>query len=270
MKENGQSKAILGAILGGITGLVLISSAVAQDSTTSDVDEFPQRIMGDLGVGVYEAPSEIHGEIRGKRSSTLILPYAYLDYGRLFARVDTFGIKTVKMGYGYLELTGRVSFDGFKTSNSTLRGLTERKNGIPLGIGTFQETPVGAFFLNAFYDVNKSHGTLLEAIYAGEIKAGPVNFYPQIGAEYRNANFVNYYYGITPAESAANKRYAAYQGKGTTNPLVALQVEIPINATWVVNVYGRYKWLGNGITNSPIVDKRTAQSYFVSLAYRFK
>lgn len=270
MNENGQNKAILGAILGGITGLVFVSSAVAQEAKAVDVEEFPQRIVGDLGVGVYESPSEIRDEIRSKRSSTLVLPYAYLDYGRLFARVDTFGIKTVKMGYGYLELAGRVSFDGFKTSNSTLRGLTERKNAIPLGIGTFQETPVGAFFLNAFYDVNKSHGTLLEAIYAGEIKAGPVNFYPQIGAEYRSANFVNYYYGITPAESAANGHYAAYQGKGTTNPLVALQIEIPLNASWVVNLYGRYKWLGNGITNSPIVDKKTAQSYFVSLAYRFK
>ncbi|WP_240162356.1 MipA/OmpV family protein [Glaciimonas sp. PAMC28666] len=270
MKENGQSNAILGAILSGITGMVFVTSALAQETSTADTNELPQRVLGDLGVGVYNAPSEIRDEIRGKRSSTLVLPYAYLDYGRLFARVDTFGVKTFKMGYGYLELAGRVSFDGFKTSNSALRGLTERKRSIPLGIGTYQETPVGAFFLNAFYDSNKSHGTLLEAIYAGEINAGPVNFYPQIGAEYRSANYVNYYYGVTPAESAANGHYNAYQGTGATNPLVALQVEIPLSPFWVVNLYGRYNWLGKGITNSPIVYKKTSQSYFVSLAYRFK
>lgn len=270
MKEDRQSNAILSAILSGVTGLVFVSGALAQETSPSTTEELPLRLVGDLGIGAYNTPSDVHDQIRGKHSTTLVLPYAYIDYGRLFGRIDTFGIKTFKMGYGYLEFAGRVSFEGFKTSNSSLRGLKERKKSLPFGIGTYQETPVGAFFLNAFYDVNKSHGTLLEAIYAGEIQSGSVNFYPQIGAEYRSANYVNYYYGITPSESAANRHYHSYQGKGTTIPLVALQVEIPLSPSWVVNLYGQYKWLGKGITNSPIVDKKTTQSYFISLAYRFK
>jgi outer membrane protein len=179
-------------------------------------------------------------------------------------------MKTFKMGYGYFELAGRVNVDGFTTSNPALRGLNDRKNSIPLGVGTFQETPIGAFAVNAFYDVNKSHGTLLEAIYAGEIKAGSVNFYPQVGAEYRSANYVNYYYGITATESAASGIYKAYQGRAATNPLVALQIEIPLSESWALNLYGRYKWLGGGIKNSPIVDRKAAANYFVALAYRFK
>ena len=253
-------------ILGGLTGLVFVTGALAQQVNTPANEEFQHRIVGDLGGGVYVTPSEI----RGKSTSTLPLPYAYFDYDRFFARIDTLGIKTFKMGYGYFELAGRVGFDGFSTSNSTLRGLNGRKNSIPLGVGTFQETPIGAFSVNAFYDVNKSHGTLLEAIYAGEIKVGSVSFYPQAGAEYRSANYVNYYYGITPAESAASGNFKAYQGKGTTNPLVALQIEIPLSESWAVNLYGRYKWLGDGIKNSPIVERKATQNYFVSLAYRFK
>ncbi|KAF3998327.1 MipA/OmpV family protein [Glaciimonas immobilis] len=275
MKEPCPGKVFLGAILSGLTGMALATGAVTQDAPPQDaslvnIEEFPQHVVGDLGFGAFESPSDTRGEIRSKRSSTRVLPYAYLDYGRFFARVDTFGIKTFKMGYGYFELAGRITFDGFKTSNSALRGLTNRKNDIPLGIGTFQETPIGAFFLNAFYDVNQSHGTMLEGLYTAEVKAGSINFYPQIGAEYRNANFVNYYYGITPAESAANGHYKVYEGKGTINPMVALQVEIPLNKFWVVNLYGRYKWLGDGIKNSPIVVKKTSQNYFVSLAYRFQ
>ena len=253
-------------ILGISAGLFFVTSALAQQANTPTNEEFPDRIVGDLGAGVYVTPSEV----RGVSTSTLPLPYAYVDYGRFFSRIDTLGVKTFKMGYGYFELAGRVNFDGFSTSNATLRGLHDRENSIPLGVGTFQETPIGAFFINAFYDVNKSHGALLETLYAGEIKAGPVTFYPQAGAEYRSANYVNYYYGITPTESAANRIYKPYQGQGTTNPLVALQIEIPLNESWVVNVYGRYTWLGDGIKDSPIVDKKATQNYFVSLAYRFK
>lgn len=267
MKETSPNKAILNAILSGLTSMAIVSTSLAQEVSAPENEELPHRLVGDLGGGAYESPSEI----RGKHSSTFHLPYAYVDYGRFFARLDTFGVKTVKMGYGYLELAGRVNFDGYKTDNTPLlHGLHNRKDAIPLGIGTYQETPVGAFFLNAFYDVNKSHGTLLEAIYAGEIKAGSVSFYPQIGAEYHSANYVNYYYGVTPAESAANGNFKTYQGKGTTNPLVALQVEIPLSSSWIVNLYGRYKWFGDGVKNSPIVDKKATQLYFASLAYRFK
>src|SRR5438105_10632263 len=135
------------AILCGLTSLVFATGALAQEANTPTNEELPNRLVGDLGGGVYVTPSEI----RDKSGSTHVLPYAYIDYGRFFSRIDTLGIKTFKMGYGYFELAGRVNFDGFTTSNSMLRGLNERKNSIPLGVGTFQETPIGAFSVNAFY-----------------------------------------------------------------------------------------------------------------------
>lgn len=104
--------------------------------------DFPDHISGDLGLGVFNTPRNYLGKSR----QTNVLPYAYFDYQRFFARLDTFGVKTFKIGDGYLELAGRVNFDGIDAQN----GINKRSNSVPLGIGTYQETPFGAFFLNAF------------------------------------------------------------------------------------------------------------------------
>ena len=61
---------------------------------------FPDRYVGDLGGAAFLKT----GVVRGQHTSTLALPYVYGDYGRFFGRIDTFGVKTLAMGWGHLEL----------------------------------------------------------------------------------------------------------------------------------------------------------------------
>ena len=246
-------------------GTVLFGIGMAAAQPQTKADEFPPRVDGDIGLGGYYTRSIV----RGKSEPAEILPYAYFDYGRMFARIDTLGIKTVKMGYGYLELVGRVSLDGFKADTSSLQGLNDRKDSIPLGIGTFQETPIGGFFVNAFHDVNKSHGDLFEVIYLAELETPRVTFYPQIGAEYLSSQYVGYYYGVSAQESAASQ-YAAYQPSGAFNPFLALLVDTKITDKYHLNFYLRHKWLANSIQDSPIVGRSSMDTAFISLSYRFK
>ena len=223
------------------------------------------KIDGDVGVGAYYTRSII----RGKTEPAVVLPYGYFDYGRAFARIDTLGVKTVKMGYGYLEFAGRVMLDGFKPDTASLQGLNERKMSVPLGVGTMQETPVGAFFLNAFHDVNKSKGNLFEAMYVGQLETPRVTFYPQLGAEYLSAQYVRYFYGVSAQEAAASA-YSAYSPSGSLNPFVGLLVDTTITGDWHLNFYLRHKWLGSQVRNSPIVERAAADTAFVALSYRFK
>lgn len=245
-------------------GFVVASSLVASLAFAGE-DTLSDRLTGDLGVGLYDTLNIV----RGDEDSLRVLPYAYLDYGRLFARIDTLGIKTVKMGYGYLELLGRVNFDGFDTGVPELQGLDKRSNSIPLGIGTFQKTPVGGFFLNGFHDVNDSGGNLFEAIYATRLTLGPVAFYPQVGIEYRDSRYVQYYYGVSQAEAVASG-YPQYTPGGAFNPLAVLQVEVPVYGNVFLNLYWRHKWLDGSIKGSPLVVKGAADTGFVALSYRFK
>ena len=223
------------------------------------------KLVGDVGGAAYSTQSLI----RGKTTNTSVLPYGYVDYGRFFARVDTLGLKVLPLGNGYLELAGRISQDGWRANTPALAGLTDRKTSVPLGVGSVQKTAYGAFFVNAFVDANQSRGTLLEASYALEFKVGDWSIYPQLGLEYTNAKYNRYFYGVSAAESAASGN-AAYSPGSATTPVVGLAADIPLGDPWVLSMQLRHRWLADGIGQSPLVNKKSQNTGFIAVSYRFK
>ncbi len=207
--------------------------------------------------------------VNGVGDTVSILPYGDFDYGRLFARVDTLGIKTLPLGYGHLELVGRVSQDGFSTDTPALRGLYDRATSLPLGLGTLQVTPLGGILVNVFHDVHQSHGNLLEGIYGGEFAAFGMTFYPMVGVEYQSGEYVRYYYGVAPQE-AASSSYAVYQPGGALNGLAGMIADIGLGGGYHLNAYVRRKWLGDSIRSSPIVGKDYLDTGYLAVSYRFK
>jgi MipA family protein len=223
------------------------------------------KLTGDVGAAVYGTQNVI----RGKGNEATVLPYLFADYGRFFARVDTFGLKALPVGNGYLELVARVSQDGWRANIAPLAGLTDRKTPFPVGIGTFQQTPYGAFIVNAFVDTGSSRGNLLEATYAAEVKWGSLSLYPQLGVERRSAKYANYFYGVTPAESLASG-FAVYNAGSSVTPVLGLAADYSLTENWIVNMQLRRKWLDSAVTNSPLVVRKTQDMGYVGLSYRFK
>jgi outer membrane protein len=228
-------------------------------------EEFPHSLVGDVGFGAYSTRSIV----RSKGDLLNVLPYADFEYGRLFTRVDTLGVKTLPLGYGYLELVGRVSQDGFDTDTAALHGLRTRDTSIPLGIGTLQITPIGGFWINAFRDVRSSGGQIAEFIWGGKLELSDVTFYPLLGAEYQSREYVRYYYGIS-AQEAANSQYASYQPAGSVNEFAGLIADIRLTDEYHLNCFVRHKWLGDAIRQSPIVSRRYLDTGYIALSYRFK
>jgi outer membrane protein len=247
--------------LGALLGAALVSQgAFAQVAPAPFVDRF----AGEVGLGVY-GKTEI---VRGTGGSTLVLPYVYGDYGRFFARIDTLGVKTVPVGWGHLEVVARVSTEGFKADAASLRGVGNRDNPIPLGIGTLQRTPVGAFFLYAMHDVT-SGGALVEGTWGTRFEAGPVILYPLLGIEYRSGAYVRHLYGIDAAQSAASG-YAQYSPGGSTVPMAGIAATVPLSGPWALQFQWRHRWLDSAITRSPIVNASSQDSGHVALTYEFK
>ena len=228
-------------------------------------EEFSQVLTGDIGVGTYYTGRRVQGN--GEVVS--VLPYGDFKYHRVFARIDTLGIETLKMGYGYLEVIGRVSMDGFETDTSELRGLSARENSLPLGIGTLQITPVGGFYINAFRDVNQSQGNWFEMQWGAKMVWARVTLYPLLGAEYFSQEYVRYYYGIT-AQEAAGSQYAVYEPSGTYNGFIGLIVDIELGGQYHLNGYLRHKRLGDAIQHSPIVTRGYLDTGYLTLSYRFE
>jgi len=258
MQTRNIRKTVCSSTLGFLA--VMVFGGMAQAQT----EALPLRIDGDIGLGSYYTRSII----RGYTDHAQILPYGNFDYGRIFMRIDTLGIKTMKLGYGYLEIAARFSQDGFNAGVDSLHGIGDRQTSIPLGLGTLQITPIGAFFINAFHDINKSGGNLLETIYVAELDTPQVVFYPLAGAEYQSGDYVRYYYGIS-AREAGLSQYPAYQPTGAFNPLLGLMIDARLTREYHLNFYLRRKWLGNAIQSSPIVGQRTMDTGFVALSYRF-
>ena len=247
---------------------LLITAAVCIPVFAADdiPDSLPDHIVGDIGAAVYT--SNLHIGTEGTQS--LALPYAFFDYQRFFARIDEVGIKTFKMGYGYFEVIGKINLDTYKVKSSINGNSINRSDPIPLGLGTFQETPIGGFFVNAYHDFGKSKGALYEFLYLAEIEAyKKVVVYPQVGIERQSSQYANYYYGINSGESSLTG-YAAYNAPATNNLLAGLMVEIPVVDNWYINLYGKRKWMGGGINNSPVMNRSFQDDVFMALAYRFK
>jgi outer membrane protein len=104
---------------------------LALGAAHAETEEFKPELAGDMGLGGYYA----RNIIRGNSNVINVLPYLDLEYGQMFARVDTLGIKTLKLGYGHLELVGRISQDGFSTNAPNLSGLGKRETSLPVGVG---------------------------------------------------------------------------------------------------------------------------------------
>jgi outer membrane protein len=253
--------------LTSLAAIALSISVHAADLEPIDVpNSLPDRIVGDIGAAVYT--SNMHIGTEGTQS--LVLPYAFFDYKRFFVRIDEIGIKTFELGDGYLELIGKIDLNTYKV-NSPLNGASINRNDpIPLGIGTYQETPIGGFFANAYHDFGKSQGALYELLYFAEVETFKnVVVYPEFGIERQSSQYANYYYGMNTAEAGATG-YNAYTAPATNNLIAGFMIEIPVVDNWYVNLYGRRKWLGNGINNSPVMNRSFQDNIFAALAYRFK
>ena len=90
-----------------------------------------------------------------------------------------------------------------------------------------------------------------------------------LSIERRSARYANYYYGVTAAESLASG-YAAYNAGATVTPGLGLAADYALTENWLINLQLRRKWLDSAVTNSPLVVRKTQDSGYIGLSYRFK
>jgi len=234
------------------------------------MDDLPDaptdRIIGDIGAAVYSSKLNIGTS----GSQNYVLPFGFFEYQRAFARIDTVGVKTVKMGYGNLELVGKLILDNYNVTSPYNGSTINKLNPVPIGLGTFQETPIGGFFINAYHDFGQSRGALYELQYFAELSPNSYfTLYPLVGIERQSGQYANYYYGMN-SQNALQTGYTPYTATGTNNMMAGMLFEVPIVDNWYANIYGKIKWLGSGINNSPVMVKSFQDNGFISMAYRFR
>lgn len=238
----------------------LLAGAALLHGLASWAQTSPQ-LQGDVGVALFRTPAIASTADR----SNVVLPYVYADDGAWYARVDTFGFKAMPMGHGFLELAARASFEGYRPRNTA---LDRRSTPLPMGLGSFQETALGAFFVYGFRDP-VSGGTLLDVSYAAELGRGRVHVYPQIGFERRSARYVRHLYGVGAAE-ALRSGVAGYVPGSSATPSAALGVDCELTRSLKLTGQIGRRWLDRSIDASPLVDARSQTTGLLALTRTFR
>ena len=236
---------------------VLSSLVLAATPAVAQSDGF----KGDIG-GMVTHSSAL---VSGSSAPTAVLPYVYGDWGRVYGRVDTFGVRTVAMGQGHLELAARVSTEGFEARKTAHPNLGDRRSPLPIGLGTFQRTPLGGVLAYLMHDP-QSGGQLAELTWAGKLSLGAASVYPQLGAQYRSAAYVNHLYGVSAAEASANG-LSAYRAGSSLVPQATLHMTLPLSGPWSMQLQMRHRWLDRAITDSPLVQGKAQSSGLLALTY---
>lgn len=219
------------------------------------------KLKGDVGAALYRTPAIT----RTADNSNTVMPYVYADFGPFYARINTLGYKATPLGTGYLEVATRITLEGYQSAQA---GIADRASPLPVGLGTFQKTAYGAFFLYDFYDP-KSGGNLLDLTYAAKFRVGHVNFYPQIGIERRSAQYVQHLYGINATEATAS-HLPTYSAHSSTVPNVGLTAEYALSPHYSLTYQLRKKWLDKSITDSPLVNATGQTTSFLAVTRSFQ
>ena len=223
-------------------GILLAAVSVAQAQSA-----FPDHFVGDAGGMLVASQPVVQG-----------------DYGRFYARVDTFGVKALPMGEGHLELAARVSTEGFKAHKTAFSTAGDRSAPVPVGLGTFQRTALGGVFAYVFHDTT-SGGQLLELTWAGKVALGRATLYPQLGVEHRSAAYVQHLYGVSAAQSSPT--LPTYQAGASTVPVLSLHATVPLQGPWSLQLLGRYRAWDSAVRNSPMVDRSGQATGYAALTY---
>ena len=220
--------------------------------------------VGDVGGMV----STFGATVKGAERSTTVLPYVYGDWGPLYARVDTLGVKTLPVGNGHLELAARISTEGFKASKTAYPAAGDRSSPLPMGVGTFQRTALGGLFAYAMHDP-QSGGQFAELNWATKFDVGNVKLYPQLGVQYRSADYVRHLYGVDAAQSQATG-LSIYRPGASFTPMASVQATVPLSGPWSVQLVTRYRRLDDAVAHSPLVNRSSQVSGLAALTYTLK
>lgn len=102
-------------------------------------------------------------------------------------------------------------------------------------------------------------GTELRTALATELLQKPGSLTASIGATWKSAAIVNYYYG--------DPTY--YRAESALNPFAKLAYTQRLNSKWKLNGFYHFEMLDDAIANSPIIDSHVINTFFVGVFYTF-
>ena len=225
----------------------------------------------DLELGVVGGATQ--NPYKGASPSWMALPYVAFDSEYAFLSFPSAGIHlvdnelvTLNAVVSYLSL----EFKRSDTDDAILKTLDERKFSLGAGLEAALNTGLGTFKLSVLADVlGRSDGLYASADYSYPFMlTDTFAIIPNAGVTWTNNKHNDYYFGISPAESARSG-LRAYNAGSSFTPLAGLSAVYQANEHIRLAAGTECAFLPSEAKNSPMVSKKRLWGGFVLAVYAF-
>ncbi|MDO5537818.1 MAG: MipA/OmpV family protein [Desulfovibrionaceae bacterium] len=161
------------------------------------------------------------------------------------------------------------SFYADMSDNNRMKELDDRFSTMMAGLSWNFKPGIGYFNLSGQMDVlGVNNGVTVQASYGLPVPFGWGTLTPVIGAVWTDANYNDYYYGISRSESRRSG-YRTYDGEACVSPYMDLVFNVPLTEHISLNVSAKAAYLPDSVSDSPMVDKSCRFSAAAGVSYQF-
>lgn len=246
--------------LGGLALAVASPLALAQE---------PALQRGESRWGIGLGVDLQRDAYRGKDNDNQGIPLLYFENRWVRVLGPGIDLKLPSQGPVSFRLKARYSLDGYEASDSPdLAGMAERKGGVWVGGEATWHTPFLDLHAELAGDASgNSHGRQFRLQADRRFTQGQFSVTPRLAAIRLDQDYVSYYYGVAAAEARPGR--AQYGGDATTNVEVGLRIDYALSPQHNLFLDLRATRLGDGIRDSPLVDRSRLGGLRVGYLYRF-
>jgi MipA family protein len=216
-----------------------------------------------LGVDVQQEP------YRDMQNDTQGIPLLYFENYWVRVLGPSIELKLPPAGPVSFRLKARYAADGYDASDTPhLAGMADRKEGFWVGGEATWHTPYFNLSAELMGDASShSEGRQFKLQADRRFEYGRFGFTPRLAAVQLDREYVGYYYGVNGSEVAAGR--PRYEGDSTVNTEVGLRIDYALSPKQNVFLDLRSMRLGDGIKDSPLVDRSRQTGLRVGYLYRF-
>ena len=237
---------------------VLYSSAGhSQQGQSQNSQQPPQGFLYGVGIGVNQ---EIY---QGYKRRTIPLPLIGYRGEKLTVYGPFVSYQLLQQGKVSVSAKLAPRFAGFDESDSTVfAGMAKRKSSLDGGINVQFRQQAWLVEAETLIDLlGNSDGQESKLSLAYNLRLGPLLIEPKIGVSYADSNLVDYYYGVRLDEATANR--LSYRGSSALNYNTGLSLSNPLLGG-MARLSIEHHWYDSSISNSPLTDRDTGVSAFLS------
>ena len=207
----------------------------------------------------------------GVKDQTALLPYVSYRYQRFYVEGLDLGLHLHQKSNYRIDLLATPRFfevkPGFADAGE-LNGIDQTNPTYFAGVSAHIRTDAVSVTAQVLHDVLESDGNELVLQFGKTYRPrSTLSLSPSLGLTYQDARLVDYFYGVQANEVAAGR--PQYAGRAALNYNVTLNASWRLYPQWDVLGQLKYERLGDGISDSPIVNESWLYYLTLGAVYRF-